>query len=119
VRVVVALGGNALLRRGQPLTAQNQRDNARVACRALAPVAIGLICHDVSRGLSGVRPVWRERVLWLSSPDASRLLMTRALRGLADGLVSVLLAAHLGALGLSTFAVMGTPRIGAGLRSAA
>jgi hypothetical protein len=52
-------------------------------------------------------------------PDASRLLMTRALRGLADGLVSVLLAAHLGALGLSTFAVMGTPRIGAGLRSAA
>jgi O-Antigen ligase len=39
------------------------------------PVAIGLICHDVSRGLSGVRPVWRERVLWLSSPDASRLLL--------------------------------------------
>jgi len=59
--------------------------------------------------------------LWPRSatPDASRLLMTRALRGLADGLVSVLLAAHLGALGLSTFAVMGTPRIGAGLRSAA
>ena len=40
MRVVVALGGNALLRRGQPLTAQNQRDNARAACRALAPVAL-------------------------------------------------------------------------------
>ena len=39
------------------------------------PVAIGLICNDVSRGLRGVRPVWRERVLWLSSPDASRLLL--------------------------------------------
>jgi carbamate kinase len=39
VRVVVALGGNALLRRGQPLTAANQRENARAACRALAPVA--------------------------------------------------------------------------------
>jgi len=40
VRVVVALGGNALLRRGQELTAENQRENARVACKALAPVAL-------------------------------------------------------------------------------
>jgi carbamate kinase len=40
VRVVVALGGNALLRRGEPLTAENQRVNARVACKALAPVAL-------------------------------------------------------------------------------
>jgi carbamate kinase len=39
MRVVVALGGNALLRRGQPLTAENQRENARTACRALAPLA--------------------------------------------------------------------------------
>jgi carbamate kinase len=38
--VVVALGGNALLRRGQPLTAEVQRDNVRVAARALAPVAV-------------------------------------------------------------------------------
>jgi carbamate kinase len=40
VRVVVALGGNALLQRGQPLTAENQRANARTACTALAPVAL-------------------------------------------------------------------------------
>jgi carbamate kinase len=40
MRVVVALGGNALLRRGQPLTAENQRENARAACKALAPVAL-------------------------------------------------------------------------------
>jgi carbamate kinase len=40
VRVVVALGGNALLRRGEPLTAENQRANARVACEALAPIAL-------------------------------------------------------------------------------
>jgi carbamate kinase len=40
MRVVVALGGNALLRRGQPLTAENQRENARTACEALAPLAI-------------------------------------------------------------------------------
>jgi len=40
MRIVVALGGNALLRRGQPLTAENQRANARAACRVLAPVAL-------------------------------------------------------------------------------
>ena len=40
MRVVAALGGNALLRRGQPLTAQNQRANAHAACKALAPVAL-------------------------------------------------------------------------------
>ena len=40
MRVVVALGGNALLRRGQPLTAENQRENARAACKALAPLAL-------------------------------------------------------------------------------
>ena len=37
MRVVVALGGNALLRRGQPMTAENQRENVRVAGEALAP----------------------------------------------------------------------------------
>src|SRR6478609_2272054 len=39
MRVVVALGGNALLRRGQELSAENQRANARAACEALAPIA--------------------------------------------------------------------------------
>ena len=39
MRVVVALGGNALLRRGEPLTAENQRANVRIAAQALAPVA--------------------------------------------------------------------------------
>ncbi len=40
MRVVVALGGNALLRRGEPLSAENQRANARIACKALAPLAL-------------------------------------------------------------------------------
>lgn len=39
MRIVVALGGNALLRRGQPMTAGNQRENVRTAVRALAPFA--------------------------------------------------------------------------------
>src|SRR5437773_8952227 len=37
--VVTALGGNALLRRGEPMTAENQRLNVRIAAQALAPVA--------------------------------------------------------------------------------
>jgi carbamate kinase len=40
VRVVAALGGNALLQRGQPMTAENQRENVRRACAALAPIAL-------------------------------------------------------------------------------
>ncbi len=39
VRVLVALGGNALLKRGEPMTADAQRQNIRTAARALAPVA--------------------------------------------------------------------------------
>lgn len=39
MRVVVALGGNALLKRGEPLTAENQRANIRVAAEVLAPIA--------------------------------------------------------------------------------
>jgi len=40
MRVVVALGGNALLRRGERLTAAVQRKNVRIAALALAPVAL-------------------------------------------------------------------------------
>jgi len=38
MRVVVALGGNALLRRGQELSAENQRDNIRKAAEQLAAI---------------------------------------------------------------------------------
>jgi carbamate kinase len=39
MRVVAALGGNALLQRGEALTAENQRRNVRAAAQALAPIA--------------------------------------------------------------------------------
>ncbi len=41
MRIVIALGGNALLRRGEPLTADRQRENVRIACRQIALVAPG------------------------------------------------------------------------------
>ena len=40
MRIVIALGGNALLRRGEPLTADNQRENIKIAAAALAPLAL-------------------------------------------------------------------------------
>jgi len=40
MRVVIALGGNALLRRNETLTADKQRHNVKVAAQALAPIAL-------------------------------------------------------------------------------
>ena len=41
MRIVVALGGNALLRRGQPMTAEAQRANVQTAAVALAAIYPG------------------------------------------------------------------------------
>jgi carbamate kinase len=41
MRVLIALGGNALLRRGEPMTAEVQRRNVKIAAEAIAPVAEG------------------------------------------------------------------------------
>ncbi len=39
MRIVVALGGNALLKRGEPMTAEAQHTNVRIAAAALADLA--------------------------------------------------------------------------------
>lgn len=38
MRIVIALGGNALLKRGEPMTAEVQRRNIHVAAEAIAPI---------------------------------------------------------------------------------
>jgi len=40
MRVVSALGANALLLRSEALTAENQRANARAACKTLTPTPL-------------------------------------------------------------------------------
>jgi carbamate kinase len=45
--IVTALGGNALLRRGEAMTAENQRRNVQIAAKSLAPVAME---HDLVVG---------------------------------------------------------------------
>ena len=39
MRIVIALGGNALLRRSDPMTTEVQRKNVKVAAQAIAPLA--------------------------------------------------------------------------------
>ena len=49
MRLVIALGGNALLRRSEPMTANAQRANVRRAAQALAPIVLSnkvVITHD-------------------------------------------------------------------------
>lgn len=41
MRIVIALGGNALLQRGQPMTAENQRANIRTAAECIAAIVPG------------------------------------------------------------------------------
>jgi carbamate kinase len=41
MRIVIALGGNALLRRSDPMTTEVQRRNIRIAAQAIAPLAAG------------------------------------------------------------------------------
>ena len=72
MRIVIALGGNALLHRGEPLTAHNQRASIRLAAERIAAIApgneivvahgngpqVGLLalqsaaCHDLAQGVA-------------------------------------------------------------------
>ncbi len=39
------------------------------------PVGLGYLCALVERGLADVRPSWRDRLLWLGSPAAGKILL--------------------------------------------
>ncbi|MGE0388065.1 MAG: carbamate kinase [Gammaproteobacteria bacterium] len=61
MRIVIALGGNALLRRGEPPDLRTERDNILVAVAALAPIArehMAIITHGNGPqvGLLAARP---------------------------------------------------------------
>lgn len=50
MRIVVALGGNALLRRGEPMNMENQRRNARQAATVIAELVSAGHCPIVTHG---------------------------------------------------------------------
>jgi O-antigen ligase len=39
------------------------------------PVGLGYLCALIERGMHGVRPHWRNRLLWFATPDASRTVL--------------------------------------------
>jgi hypothetical protein len=63
------------------------------------PVAIGYLSGLVDRGMRGVKPIFRERVLWFSSPDASRVILV----GLAILVMGLSLVLTLSRSGISGF----------------
>ena len=79
MRIVTALDGNALLRRGVPLTAASQRENARIACAQLARIISGnevVIAHGngppgPEHGWNAHRPVGTGNRVSLSD-DSTR-----------------------------------------------
>ena len=56
MRIVVALGGNAMLRRGQAMTAEAQRENIAIAAAQLAPIAEGAGTIGLELGRMGEPP---------------------------------------------------------------
>lgn len=75
------------------------------------PVTLGAVGADIARGMQGVKPAWRDRVIWLSSPAASRIvLLAAAAAVMALSLVMTLsrsgIAAMSGAVLSTTFMVM-------------
>ena len=46
------------------------------------PLTLGCFGAGVARGMRGVKPELRERILWFSSPEASKLVMTALAAGL-------------------------------------
>ena len=39
------------------------------------PLSLGLLCGGLARAMDGAKPNWRDRLLWFSSADASRLVL--------------------------------------------
>jgi carbamate kinase len=102
-RLVVALGGNALLRRGQPLEAEIQRANLQEAARAIAGLAVenelvlthgngpqvGLLALE-AEAYQDVEPYPLD-VLGAESQGMIGYLIVQALRGETDASVVALL----------------------------
>jgi carbamate kinase len=91
VRLVVALGGNALLKRGQPLTPENQLGNIRLAASQLARIAEGnqlVVTH-------GNGPQVGLLALQSAAYDAADAFPLDVLGAQTDGMIGYLLEQEL------------------------
>ena len=92
MRVVIALGGNALLRRGEAMTLERQRANVRVAAKAIAPLARE---HDLLVTHGNGPQVGLLALQGLAS-DPGAVYPLDALGAETDGLIGYLIAQELG-----------------------
>lgn len=95
MRVVVALGGNALLRRGEPMTIEAQRANVATACEHLAPIATR---HDllISHGNGPqIGLLALEEAAYEPTPDAPLDVLGAETQGMIGYLVQQELANRL------------------------
>jgi len=65
------------------------------------PVTLGLVCAGIARAMEGVRPHWRDRLMWFSSPEANRIVLTAA----ATLLMALALVLTMSKSGITSFAV--------------
>jgi carbamate kinase len=89
MRIVIALGGNALLKRGEPLTMQAQRRNAHAAAQAIAQVAPGnelILTHGNGPQIG---------LLALQSPVGADPVPLDVLNAETDGMIGYLLEQEL------------------------
>ncbi len=63
------------------------------------PLALAYLCGMVERGLAGVPPTWRHRVLWMGSPEGGRAV----LMALAVAVMGLSLLASQSRSGLGSF----------------
>src|SRR3954470_1167029 len=94
MRIVVALGGNALQRRGEPMTVEGQRTNVSVACKCLAPVA-----EEHAPVISpGHRPPAGRPALQAASYDEVSAYPFDVLGAQTEGMIGYLIEQELGNL---------------------
>jgi len=103
LRFVVALGGNALLQRGQPMTARVQRQNIRKAAEAIVPVAMShqlVLSHGNGPqvGLLSLQQAAYQHVLHETSHESFESYPFDLLGAETEGMIGYLIEQELGNL---------------------
>jgi carbamate kinase len=102
-RFVVALGGNALLQRGQPMTALVQRQNIRKAAEAIVPIAMShqlVLTHGNGPqvGLLSLQQAAYQHVLHETSHESFESYPFDLLGAETEGMIGYMIEQELGNL---------------------
>jgi O-antigen ligase len=66
------------------------------------PLTMALLLAGIARGMQGIKPEWRSRLIWLSSPEASQLILIAAAAvAMALSLMLTMSRSGIAAFGLS------------------